>query len=224
VKTALAVPAASVAATAMETPEAATRMAEASDMGDTHAVGETATPEMGDIYAAVGETVTSDMCDTHAVGETGAAEMGGTYAAAETHSVMGDGALGAHAHMAEAVAVPAIKYSPAGIVVVTKVIRACRGTAVSRIVDRPRWTGVLAGIGLAAAGCDPANAAVDNPMPVANKTTLVENLLRIIAASLGDLPHSLNLFQSGRSTDRQQWTNRRFNHRLQRLTPMPQRL
>jgi hypothetical protein len=26
-------------------------------MGDTHAVGETATPKMGDIYAAVGETV-----------------------------------------------------------------------------------------------------------------------------------------------------------------------
>jgi hypothetical protein len=42
-------------------------------MGDTHAVGETATPKMGDIYAAVGETVTSDMCDTH-----GAAEMGGS--------------------------------------------------------------------------------------------------------------------------------------------------
>ena len=136
-------PAASEAATAMETPEAATRMAKASDMGDTHAVGETATPKMGDIYAAVGETVTSDMCDTH-----GAAEMGGTYAAAKTHAVMRDGPLGAYAHVAEAVAVPAIKYSPAGIVVVTKVIRACRGTAVSRIVDRPRWTGVLAGIGL----------------------------------------------------------------------------
>jgi hypothetical protein len=44
-------------------------------------VGETATPKMGDIYAAVGETVTSD--------------MGGTYAAAETHAVMGDGPLGA---------------------------------------------------------------------------------------------------------------------------------
>jgi hypothetical protein len=33
----------------METPEAATRLAEASDMGDTHAVRETATPKMGDI-------------------------------------------------------------------------------------------------------------------------------------------------------------------------------
>jgi hypothetical protein len=36
----------------METPEAATRMAETSDMGDTHAVGETATSKMGDTYAA----------------------------------------------------------------------------------------------------------------------------------------------------------------------------
>jgi hypothetical protein len=35
-------------------------------------------------------------------------------------------------------------------------------------------------------------------MPVANKSTLVENLLRVIAASFGDLPHSLNWFQSGR--------------------------
>jgi hypothetical protein len=59
------VPTASEAATAMETTETATHMAETSDMGDTHAVGETATPKMGDIYAAVGETVTSDMCDTH---------------------------------------------------------------------------------------------------------------------------------------------------------------
>ena len=121
-------------ASAMEAPETAGHMAETSDMGDTHAVGEPATPKMGDIYAAVGETVTSD--------------MGGTYAAAETHAVMGDGPLGTDAHMAEAVAVPTIKYSTAGIVVIAKVIRACRGTAVSRIVDRPRRTGVLAGIGL----------------------------------------------------------------------------
>ena len=45
-------PAASEAAAAMETPEAATHMAETSDMGDTHAVGETATSKMGDTYAA----------------------------------------------------------------------------------------------------------------------------------------------------------------------------
>ena len=35
----------------MEAPETAAHMAETSDMGDTHAVGETATPKMGDIYA-----------------------------------------------------------------------------------------------------------------------------------------------------------------------------
>src|ERR1700757_3874334 len=61
---------------------------------------------------------------------------------------MGDGPLGAYADVAEAVAMPAIKYSPAGIVVIAEIIRACRGTAVSRIVHRPRRTGVLAGIGL----------------------------------------------------------------------------
>ena len=76
-------------ASAMEAPETAAHMAETSDMGDTHAVGETATSKMGDIYAAVSETVTS--------------KMGGTYAAAETHAVMGDGPLGAYAHVAEAV-------------------------------------------------------------------------------------------------------------------------
>ena len=117
----------------MEAPETAAHMAETSDMGDTHAVGETATSKMGDIYAAVSETVTSDMGDTYA---------------AETHAVMDDAPISADACVSEAVAVPAIKYSPAGIVVIAKVIRACRGTAVSRIVHRPRRTGVLAGIGL----------------------------------------------------------------------------
>jgi hypothetical protein len=39
----------------------------------------------------------------------------------------------------------------------------------------------------AAAGCDPANAATDNPTPATNKTTLIESLLRIIATSAGDL-------------------------------------
>jgi hypothetical protein len=46
------VPAASEAATAVETTETATHMAETSDMGDTHAVGETATPKMGDCRSA----------------------------------------------------------------------------------------------------------------------------------------------------------------------------
>ena len=112
----------------MEAPETAAHMAETSDMGDTHAVGETATSKMGDIYAAVSEPVTSDMGDTYA---------------AETHAVMDDAPISADACVSEAVAVPAIKYSPAGIVVIAKVIRACRGTAVSRIVHRPRGTGVL---------------------------------------------------------------------------------
>ena len=79
----LAVPAAS----SMEATGHA--VAEAFGMGDTHAVDETATPKMGDIYAAVGETVTSDMGDTYA---------------AETHAVMGDGPLGAYVLVAEAVA------------------------------------------------------------------------------------------------------------------------
>ena len=64
-------PTASEAATAVETTETVAHMAETSDMGDTYAVGETATSKMGDIYAAVSETATS--------------KMGGTYAAAETN-------------------------------------------------------------------------------------------------------------------------------------------
>ena len=52
-------------ASAMEAPETAAHMAETSDMGDTHAVGETATSKMGDISAAVSETVTSEMGGTY---------------------------------------------------------------------------------------------------------------------------------------------------------------
>ena len=90
-------PAASEAATAVETTETATHMAETSAMGDTQAVGETATPKMGDIYAAVGETVTSDMGDTDA---------------AETHAVMDDCPVGADA-VGEAVAEVAVVEVPA---------------------------------------------------------------------------------------------------------------
>jgi hypothetical protein len=79
-------------AATVETTETATLMAETSDMGDTQAVGETATPKMGDIYAAVGETGTSDMGDTYA---------------AETHAVMDDRPLGADA-VGEAVAEVAV--------------------------------------------------------------------------------------------------------------------
>ena len=117
-------------------------MAEAAN----HAMAEAASHAMAEAAAYV---VAAGNAHTHAVAETATAEMADTYdAVVETHAVMGDGPLGAYAHVAEAVAVPAIKYSPAGIVVITKVIRACRGTAVSRIVHRPRRTGVLAGIGL----------------------------------------------------------------------------
>jgi hypothetical protein len=128
-------------ASAVETTEAATHMAEPSDMGDTDAVGETGTPKMGDIYAAVGETVTSD--------------MGGTYAAAETHAVMGYGPLGAYAHVAEAMIGVTAKYSRVAVaiavriaVVIAKIIRACIGTAVSRIVDGAGRASVLVGVGL----------------------------------------------------------------------------
>jgi hypothetical protein len=137
---ALAVPAASEPATAVETPEAATRMAEASDMGDTHAVGETATPKMGDIYAAVGETVTSDMGDT---------------CAAETHAVMDDAPISAGAHVSEAMIGVTAKYSRVAVaiavriaVVIAKIIRAFIGAAVSRIVDGAGWASVLIGVGL----------------------------------------------------------------------------
>src|SRR5580700_7537410 len=114
-----------------------------SNMCDTHTVCEAAPAEMSGTRAAI-----HTYGATHAMIETAASEMRGTYAVVKTHAVMCDGPLGADAHMAEAVAVPAIKYSTAGIVVIAKVIRACRGTAVSRIVHRPRRTGVLAGIGL----------------------------------------------------------------------------
>jgi hypothetical protein len=100
------VPAASEAAAGMETPEAATHMAETSDMGDTHAVGETATPKMGDTYAAA-------------------------HVAQATHAVT--------QAMIEAAVVrlPAIKYG--GVAVIAEIIRACRSTAVSRIVDGTCW-------------------------------------------------------------------------------------
>jgi hypothetical protein len=124
------------AVAAVETTEASSVRETAPHM----AVSETATPKMGDIYAAVGETAASEMGDTYA---------------AETHAVMDDASISAYAHMAEAVAVPAIKYSPAGIVVIAKVIRACRSTPVSWVVDGTGrassechvviWVGILGG-------------------------------------------------------------------------------
>jgi len=123
-------------ATGHAVAEAAYAVAKTSDLGDTHAVGEIATPKMGDIYAAVGETVTSDIGDTYA---------------AETHAVMGDGPLGAYARVAEAVA----EFTVVGGVGVISAIRAIgiigcarQGTAVSQIVYGPGRTGILVGIGL----------------------------------------------------------------------------
>src|SRR5271169_1805568 len=165
-------PATSEAATAVETTETATHMAEASDMGDTHAVGETATPKMGDIYAAVGETVTSDMGDTYA---------------SETHAVMGDGPLGAYARVAEAVAeftvsaivgtIAAIRQiSVKGGVGAISAIRAIgiigcarQGTAVSQIVYGPGRTGILVGIGLRSSRLRASKASHGQPNPASQQ-------------------------------------------------------
>jgi hypothetical protein len=95
--------AAAMAEAAMEAPETATHMAETSDMGDTHAVGETATPKMGDIYAAVGETVTSDMGDTYAV---------------ETHAVMDDAPISADAVIEAAMVRVTTKYGGVAVIAV----------------------------------------------------------------------------------------------------------
>ena len=140
-KTALAVPTAPEAS-AMEAATHA-MAPKISKMCDTHTVCEAAPAEMSGTKVAI-----HTYGATHAMIETAASEMGGTYAVVKTHAVMDDAPIGADVHMAEAMAVPAIKYSPVGIIVIAKVIRACRGTAVSRIVHRLRRTGVLAGIGL----------------------------------------------------------------------------
>jgi hypothetical protein len=91
--------------------------------GATHAMTETVTCKMGDIYAAVSETVTSEMGDIYAaVSETVTSEMGDTYAA-DTHAVMDDAPISADAHVSEAVArVPAIKYGGVAVIAVIPVI------------------------------------------------------------------------------------------------------
>jgi hypothetical protein len=179
------VPTASEAATV----EAATHaMApKTSNMCDTHTVCEAAPAEMSGTKAAI-----HTYGATYAMTETVTSEMGGTYAAAETHAVMGDGPLGAYAHLTEAVAVPAIKYSPAGIVVVTKVIRACRGAAVSRIVHRPRRTGVLAGIGLGSSRLRSGEHNRGQPNGGSQQDRFGRKFAAGHRSLLGDLPHSLN--------------------------------
>jgi hypothetical protein len=104
------VPTAAEAATAMEAATHA-MASETSNMCDTHTVGEAAPAEMSGTKAAI-----HTYAATHGMTETIASEMGGTYAVVEAHAVMDDAPVGADARMPEAVVVPAIKYSPAGIV------------------------------------------------------------------------------------------------------------
>src|ERR1700740_1991471 len=92
-------------------------------VAETTGVGETYT--MTDITHAMAEAAAYVMAagnaHTHAVAETATAEMADTYdAVVKTHAVMDDAPISADACVSEAVAVPAIKYSPAGIVVITK--------------------------------------------------------------------------------------------------------
>jgi hypothetical protein len=123
----------------MEASETTTHMAETSDMGDTYAMSQSAAPNMGDIYAAVSESITSDMGDTYA---------------AETHAVMDDAPISADAHVSETVVVRlATKYG--GVSVIAEIIRACGSTPVSWVVDGTgrassefhvvSWEGILGG-------------------------------------------------------------------------------
>ena len=93
---------------------------------------ETATPKMGDIYAAVGETVTS--------------HMGDIYAVVETHAVIDDCPLGADAVTeAVAAAVQAISAIVGIVVVVGIAITVAIGiviTALCRAGHGTVWTGV----------------------------------------------------------------------------------
>jgi hypothetical protein len=105
---------ASKAATAMETSEAATHMAEAPDMGDTHAVRETRAPVMGGTKAAI-----------HTYGATH-----------PTHAAMVEAMIEA----AVVIRVPAIKYC--GVAIVAIITPAQRRAANSRIVRQPARTSV----------------------------------------------------------------------------------
>jgi hypothetical protein len=124
------------AVAAVETTEASSVRETATHM----AVGETATPKMGDIYAAAGETAASEMDDTYAV--------------VETHAVMDDCPLGAEP-VAEAavVRVPTKNSGVAVAVPIAEIIRACRSTAVKRIVDGTGWTVVLSSSRLRPSEC-----------------------------------------------------------------------
>jgi len=76
-----------------------------SDMGETHAAIAThAMAEAAAYVVAAGNTHTHAVGEAaaHAVAEAATAEMGDTYAV-ETHAVMDDRPVGAHANVAEAV-------------------------------------------------------------------------------------------------------------------------
>src|SRR3984893_8096045 len=97
----------------------------------------------------------ANVAEAAQMGETAASEMGDAYAMVETHAVMGDRPVGAHAHVPEAMIGVTAKYSRVAVaiavriaVVIAKIIRACIGAAVSRIVDGAGWASVRAGIGL----------------------------------------------------------------------------
>jgi hypothetical protein len=97
----------------METPEAATDMAEAPDMGDAHTVRETATPIMGGTKATI-----------HTYG-----------ASHPTHAAMVEAMIEA----AVVISVPTVKYC--GVAVITIIIPA-QCAAIARIVCQPVRTGV----------------------------------------------------------------------------------
>jgi hypothetical protein len=117
----------------------------------THAVRETATAEMGDTYAVTHAMV------THAVAEATTPGIGDTYAV-ETHAVIDDCPLGAHA-VAEAMieaAVVRVATKNGGVAVavpIAEIIRACRSTAISRIVDGTGWAVVLSSSRLRSGKC-----------------------------------------------------------------------
>src|SRR5580700_11290619 len=97
----------------------------------------------------------ANVAEAAQMGETAASEMGDAYAMVETHAVMGDRPVGAHAHVPEAMIGVTAKYSRVAVaiavriaVVIAKIIRAFIGAAVSRIVDGAGWASVRAGIGL----------------------------------------------------------------------------
>ena len=86
----------------MEAPEAAARMAETSDMGDTHMpVGETSTPVMSSTEAAI------HTCHAYT---------------AETHAVMDDGPISADAVIEAAMVSVTTKYG--GVAVIAEIIAA----------------------------------------------------------------------------------------------------